>query len=284
MVKAIRIRAYQNMPSYRKPMSIAIQDSYKLPPYSTVIGMVHTACGFSEYHPMDVSIAGRYHTSVVDMYKRYYFGMKLDYSRHQLYVDRESRDGIGGEVSNLFPKDAESSKERDGITTAQGYAEVLVDMELLIYVIPKDESEIDLIAKGIQNPVKYPSLGRYEDLLRIDEVKVVELYQKSFGEFDDGSLHLNYDTYVPMCDDLSEYKGTMYVLNKVFSTNTNNAEKSEQTQQTEKPSKSKKKKEEPFRRIIQTVKAKLLKQGVDIEHGTMLCDIVDDCEVGVFPQ
>lgn len=44
--KAVRIIAYQNMASYRVPSSLAIKESYPLPPYSSVIGMVHAACGF----------------------------------------------------------------------------------------------------------------------------------------------------------------------------------------------------------------------------------------------
>ena len=55
-MRAIRIQCFQNLVNYRKPTSFLIKETYPLPPYSTVIGMVHAACGFEQYHPMQVSI------------------------------------------------------------------------------------------------------------------------------------------------------------------------------------------------------------------------------------
>jgi len=60
MNKAIRIKCSQQLANYRKPTSFLIKESYPLPPYSTVIGMIHVACGFTEYHPMDISIQGKH--------------------------------------------------------------------------------------------------------------------------------------------------------------------------------------------------------------------------------
>ena len=34
--------------------------TYPLPPYSTVIGAIHKACSYTEYHPMQISIQGKY--------------------------------------------------------------------------------------------------------------------------------------------------------------------------------------------------------------------------------
>ena len=40
-MKGVRIEAYQNLVNYRKPTSFQLKESYPLPPYSTVIGMIH---------------------------------------------------------------------------------------------------------------------------------------------------------------------------------------------------------------------------------------------------
>ncbi len=58
-MRAIRIQCFQNLVNYREPTSFLIKETYPLPPYSTVIGMVHAACGFEQYHPMQVSIRTR---------------------------------------------------------------------------------------------------------------------------------------------------------------------------------------------------------------------------------
>lgn len=89
MERAIRIECYQNTANYRKPSSFIIKESYPMPPYSTVIGMVHAVCGFKEYHPMKVSIQGTNSGSVSELYTRYSFSMdsKYEVGRHNICID-----------------------------------------------------------------------------------------------------------------------------------------------------------------------------------------------------
>ena len=54
MERAIRIDCFQNLANYRKPSSFIIKESYPLPPYSTVIGMIHAISGFDSYHKMQI--------------------------------------------------------------------------------------------------------------------------------------------------------------------------------------------------------------------------------------
>ena len=44
MEKAIRLQCFQNLANYRKPSSFIIKETFPLPPYSTVLGMIHAAC------------------------------------------------------------------------------------------------------------------------------------------------------------------------------------------------------------------------------------------------
>ena len=193
--KAIKIECYQNMANYKKPSSIQVQESFKLPPYSTVIGMIHKVCNFTEYKPMKISIQGNSKSSITDMYTRYFFGIKYDSTRHQLWVKND----------NSF----------DGITRGLGYAELIVDVDLIIHVVPEDESLFDTILNRLKNPSIYPALGRHEDILRIDKIDSVE--------FEDTSeITLKNDAYIPL--DILEkvdgdIAGTVYNLNKVFSIN-----------------------------------------------------------------
>ncbi|WP_196593238.1 type I-B CRISPR-associated protein Cas5b [Pectinatus sottacetonis] len=194
MNKAIRIKCSQQLANYRKPTSFQIKESYPLPPYSTVIGMIHTACGFTEYHPMDISIQGKYHSAVSDMYTKYAFGIAYEEARHQDWV--------------------KNGDKRAGINIGIGYIELLTDIELVIHIKPENEADISTIQQGLLFPQNYLSLGRHEDLLRIDQVKTVEL-----KKWDDDLLLEKYEAYIPIkyLNDIDlEETGTIYKLNKIF--------------------------------------------------------------------
>lgn len=198
MSKAIRLVAYQNMASYKKPASFSVRESFPLPPYSTVIGMIHKLCGFEKYRDMDISIQGSYGSTVSDLYTRYTFGIAFDPERHTFFV--------------------ENNDKKDGITRGMGYCQVLCDMRLVIHIQPKDENDFPIILEGLRNPLVYPSLGRHEDLLRIEEVSEVELEL-----VDRMDVFMHYDAFVP-----EEYnffdnsEGTKYLINKEFSTDNKN--------------------------------------------------------------
>lgn len=152
-MKGIRVRLRQDLVNYKKPTSFQLKETYPLPPYSTVIGMVHNLCGYTEYQPMQVSVQGKYFSKVNDLYTRYEFknAMKYEAARHQLRVGEY---GVG-----------------QGVATA----ELLVDVELLLHVVPEDQGEIEEIYTAFVRPREYPSLGRREDLAIIEEVKIVSL-------------------------------------------------------------------------------------------------------------
>ena len=193
--KAIKIECYQNMANYKKPSSIQVQESFKLPPYSTVIGMIHKVCDFKEYKPMQISVQGNSKSSLTDMYTRYFFGIKYDPTRHLLW--------------------AKNGDSFDGITRGLGYAELIVDVDLIIHVIPEDENLFDIILDKLKKPSIYPALGRHEDILRIDKIDSVELE-------DTDEITLENDAYIPLnilekID--SKISGTVYNLNKVFAVN-----------------------------------------------------------------
>lgn len=67
-MKVLKIKLKQNQAHYRKEESQKNKMTYPLPPFSTVIGAIHAACGFKEYHPMNLSIQGRFQS----LYKRPY--------------------------------------------------------------------------------------------------------------------------------------------------------------------------------------------------------------------
>lgn len=198
MKKAIRLKAYQQTANYRKPSSLVLRESYPLPPYSTIIGMVHTACDFKEYHPMQISVAGRYYSSVSDAFTKYEFGnKKFDVTRHQISIDVEDT--------------------QFGINRGLGYIQLLIDVELLIHIVPDNEEDFEKIQEKLLYPEIYLSMGRHEDLLRIDSVDIVELEEIVLED----NIFTEYDFFVPVpiynyLDDRLQNKASRYQVNKVF--------------------------------------------------------------------
>lgn len=172
-MKGIRIKLYQNMVNYKKPTSFQLKETYPLPPPSTVIGLVHRLCNYKEYHPMNVSIQGKYYSKINDLYTRYEFksGGQHENGRHNI--------NVGGY----------------GIIKGVATAELLVDVELLIHIVPEDEKEIEIIYNAFKYPIEYPSLGRHEDLVTIQEVKKVNIYEEYLQ--DDILLKPSYSAYIP---------------------------------------------------------------------------------------
>lgn len=174
-MKAIRLKIFQNLVNYKLPASFQLKETYPLPPYSTVIGMVHNACEFTEYVPMKVSVQGKYHSKVNDLMTRYEFkpGMSFDKARHQLNVDGF---GIGRGVSTV---------------------ELLSEVELLIHIVPENQELVEKICEKLTYPHEYLSLGRREDLVIFGELpKIVEIEETELEE--DLSIKNSYSAYIPI--------------------------------------------------------------------------------------
>lgn len=70
---AIRLVLHQSSANYREPESFDNRRTYPLPPFSTVIGAIHKACGYTETHNMDVSVQGQYGSMGKRVYRDYNF-------------------------------------------------------------------------------------------------------------------------------------------------------------------------------------------------------------------
>lgn len=192
MERAIRLQCYQNLVNYRKPTSFIIKETYPMPPYSTVLGMIHAACGFREFHPMRLSIQGTNSGTVSDLYTRYSFsaGVKYEAGRHQICVEDEG--------------------ERYGIFKGIANTELVCDNHMVIHIVPEEE-DFETVYRGLLEPRNYLSLGRYEDLLDVQRVDIVNLIEKEAG------MTKN-NIYIPV--DSEVYTGncssTVYSLTKEY--------------------------------------------------------------------
>lgn len=72
-MEVLRVVLHQTSANYRKEETVDNKMTYPLPPISTVIGALHSACGYKEYHDMKISIQGQYESMHKEPYTHYAF-------------------------------------------------------------------------------------------------------------------------------------------------------------------------------------------------------------------
>lgn len=217
-MKAVKITAWQQTASYRKPSSLRMKETFPLPPYSTVIGMVHAICGFKNYVPMKVSVQGSYGSIISDLYTKYEFvscSPKEVDRANLIFKEKEGQIRLHAVDKQLLPGEDGDDWIKTCMNRGIGNIELLTEVRLILHIVPDDQNQINEIERGLNNPLRFPSLGRHEDLVRFDTIKVVNLSQEPCDRFT-----LKNDAYIPMYylapfpDDAP--LGTVYKLNKEF--------------------------------------------------------------------
>lgn len=197
MEKAIRVECFQSLANYRKPSSFIIKETFPLPPYSTVLGMIHAACGFTEFHPMKLSIQGENKGTISELYTRYSFssGAKYEEGRHQICIHDKEEYGIFKGIANV---------------------ELVCDNQMILHIVPSDE-DFDTVYQALNYPEKYLSLGRYEDLLDVQKIDIVNLTLEDW-------VCTTRNIYIPIqknedcpeMNDVGNRTGTIYNLTKEY--------------------------------------------------------------------
>lgn len=104
-MKALRLVIYQSSANYKREETVDNKMTYPLPPISTVIGAIHTACGYREYREMDISIQGKFESMHREPYTDYCFLNSVQDDRGILVKMRN-----GTMLSNAFEKVATAKK------------------------------------------------------------------------------------------------------------------------------------------------------------------------------
>ncbi len=72
-MEVLRIKLSSSVANYKKPETVENKMTYPLPPLSTIIGALHKACNYTEYHEMDISIQGKYGSLGRKVYRNHTF-------------------------------------------------------------------------------------------------------------------------------------------------------------------------------------------------------------------
>lgn len=192
--KAVRLKLHQDVANYKIPTSLQLKETYPLPPFSTVIGMIHNACGYTYYHPMQIGVQGYYTSKVNDLYTRYEFS------------------------KTKYASDRHSYKLGDGRGVSQGVAtqELLIDVNLVLHITSDDENVINEVYEALVKNEILLSLGRAEDIISIKEVSLVTLSEMDLDD-DEEQLDTNMNYYIPIdyLDDV-ETSSTIYNITKNY--------------------------------------------------------------------
>ena len=178
-MKALKLRIYQETVCYKKPYAFKVTETYPLPPYSTIIGFLHNIMDANEYNEMNISVQGTYD------------GIFTVYNTTRFY-------------------------DKDDITSMPLNVHMLYGVNLIIHVVSKDEI-LHKIYEGFKTTGKAFTIGRGEDLARLDYIGFVELneYQVDDEEEDDDKLILKNCFYVPDFYE-TNMAGIRYKVNKNY--------------------------------------------------------------------
>lgn len=165
-MKILKMKLFQETACYKKPFAYKVAETYPLPPYSTIIGMFHKILQAKngEYFPMEVSVQGEYESI---------------FSNYQ--------------TLRMYKKDKVTSMPRN--------VHQLLNVKLVLHIRAEDEI-IDKIYYNVTNGVETFTLGRNEDIVRLDDIKIC----KQLQEKDEGILE--YNAYIP--DNDEELSGIKY--------------------------------------------------------------------------
>ena len=130
-MKAIRLKLRQASANYRREETVDNKMTYPLPPFSTVIGALHKACGYQEYHPMDISIQGKYGSLKKKVYTDHCFLNRTENDRGILgkMVNPEMLSSAYVEVAQA--KKAQGNDFYKGITIDVKNEELLQEYRIL---------------------------------------------------------------------------------------------------------------------------------------------------------
>ena len=148
-MKALKLKLYQPVACYRKPLSFGVVETFLLPPFSTVKGWIHYTAGAQGEYPLLLSIHGRFETVGYQLQKFKKFDRR-----------REGQPELPGFSKTLI--------------SSPVYVQELHDVYLTFYVAGAEE----LLSKFLENLLikDFISIGRKEDTaLLIQEPEFVEL-------------------------------------------------------------------------------------------------------------
>lgn len=218
--EAIRLVLCQSSANYRRPETFDNKMTYPLPPFSTVIGAIHKACGYTETHEMDVSIQGRYGSMNKRIYRDYNF-LNSTFDDRGILVKMTNENML----SNAFVKVAEAKKQGSSFeknTDIRVYVpELLAEYQSLkkkgreIQTLKSDrfKPELDRLKEEKRKLTEYrkqldkasPEFGELKE--REDDIKEkIAETEKAFSEYEQNVFSIPYSHFRVLTTSIKQYE------------------------------------------------------------------------------
>ncbi|OON96361.1 MAG: hypothetical protein ATN36_05800 [Epulopiscium sp. Nele67-Bin005] len=173
-MKVIRIILTQTSANYRKEESSELKTTYPLPPISTVIGAIHSACNWKNYHALDISVQGKFDGITKKSYVDYCFFNSLQDDR-----------GILAKVANAKLLSAGHIKVAESIKNGSSFKKQK-DVRIYNQQLLDDFTKIqDVKAEFLEfKKTRYKSINEKMKTQKTNLVKQKKLVEKKSPEFE----------------------------------------------------------------------------------------------------
>ena len=201
-MEALRIILKQSSANYRKAGTIDNKMTYPLPIPSTIIGALHNICGYTEYHPMDISIQGKFTSLSRKVYTDYCFLNSALDDRGNLIKVVDPNAFSGAFVKVASAKKSQGNSFKDRIT-------IQVHNEELLQEYCNLKKEIaDKKKKEDKKSEVFKELSEEEKKIKLEEEK----YKEEFKKFEYENYTKPYSHFQNLVTSLKSYE----ILNDIF--------------------------------------------------------------------
>ena len=226
-MEALRIILKQSSANYRKAGTIDNKMTYPLPIPSTIIGALHNICGYTEYHPMDISIQGKFTSLSRKVYTDYCFLNSALDDRGNLIKVVDPNAFSGAFVKVASAKKSQGNSFKDRITIQVHNEELLQEYcnlkekskeieELKNSEYKKKLEEFKVLKKEIADKKKkedkksevFKQLSEEEKKIKLEEEK----YKEDFKKFEYENYTKPYSHFQNLVTSLKSYE----ILNDIF--------------------------------------------------------------------
>ena len=226
-MEALRIILKQSSANYRKAGTIDNKMTYPLPIPSTIIGALHNICGYIEYHPMDISIQGKFTSLSRKVYTDYCFLNSALDDRGNLIKVVDPNAFSGAFVKVASAKKSQGNSFKDRITIQVHNEELLQEYcnlkekskeieELKNSEYKKKLEEFKVLKKEIADKKKkedkksevFKQLSEEEKKIKLEEEK----YKEDFKKFEYENYTKPYSHFQNLVTSLKSYE----ILNDIF--------------------------------------------------------------------
>ncbi len=218
--EAIRLVLCQSSANYRRPETFENKMTYPLPPFSTVIGAIHKACGYTETHEMDVSIQGRYGSVNRRVYRDYNFlnstfddrGILVKMSNESMLSTAFVKVAEAKKQGSSFEKNADIKVyDQDLLTEYQNLKRKGREVQILkneklkpeLERLKEEKKKLSAQRKQMDKlSSKFETVKRQEEDIRD---KIAEM-EKQFSEFEKNVFSIPYSRFRVLTTSIKQYE------------------------------------------------------------------------------